>query len=336
MEVFYVVLITALALFFDFSNGFHDAANQVATIIASRTLTPTISLFIAALADFIGAYFLGTNVAATIGKEIVDPQVVSPENAHYILLAALGGAIIWNLITWYFGIPSSSSHALIGALSGTFIAGFGSTYVNINALIKIYIVMLLSPVVGLLLTYITTMIVVKLTKDLKPSINNLFKNAQILTLITQGLAHGTNDAQKTMGVIAFSVVIYGLYKPEAKEFTIPHWIILSCSIAIAAGTFTGGWRIIRTIGRGLYKIKKIHSFCSQVCSSLTIYAASYFGFPISTTQVINSSILGSGAYFRFKMVKWQVAFDMLIAWIITIPVSGGIAVILYYIIRRLF
>lgn len=331
-------IITILALSFDFTNGFHDSANQVATVITSRAMSPGAALISAALANFIGAYFLGTAVAETIGKGIVNPTLL--QGGHIgaiVIIAALTGAISWNLITWYFGIPSSSSHALIGGLIGAFLFGWGPKPINWHKVWQIILIMIMSPFVGLIVTYIFTRLTLIFSQWATPKANIVFKKLQIGTLITQALAHGTNDAQKTMGVITFTLIILGLYHiPEGQSMSVPHWVIISCSSAMALGTLTGGWKIIKTLGAGLYRIRPIHSFASQTASTLIIYLTAIFGYPISTTQVISSSVMGAGAAFRPKMVRWEVAQDMVFAWLITIPVSGLIAGITFFILNKIF
>jgi PiT family inorganic phosphate transporter len=319
--------VVALALSFGLSNGFHDSASQVATVISSRALSPEIALTLAAVADFAGAYFLGTSVARTIGKGIVDPQIMrTSEIGVSVLVCALFGAISWNLITWYFGIPSSSSHALIGGLIGGFVAGWGTEPIQWKNVQNIFLVMLVSPLAGFVLTYVFTKMTFFATQWFSPKANETFKSLQILSLIGQSLAHGTNDAQKVMGVIAFALIILNLHNsPAGTEDLIPRWVILSCSLSMAIGIALGGWKIIRTLGAGLYRVRPIHGFASQSTSALIMYLTSLFGFPVSTTQVISSSIMGAGAAFRPKSVRWAVAGDMVMAWLVTIPASGLIA-----------
>lgn len=336
--VFITIFVVALALLFDFSNGFHDSANQVATVISSRALSPEVALCLAATADFVGAYFLGTNVANKIGKGIVDPYLMkSSEFGIFILMSALTGAISWNVITWYFGIPSSSSHALIGGLIGAFVAGWGTQPVQWNNVKKIVFVMLISPLVGLSLTYLFTKLTFFFTQWFTPKANQFFKSLQIFSLIAQSLAHGTNDAQKTMGVITFALIIMNVYNPPADAgLLIPHWVIFSCSLAMALGIALGGWRIIKTLGTGLYRVRPIHGFASQTASAAIMYITSLYGFPISTTQVISSSVMGAGVAFRPKSVRWAVAGDMALAWLITIPAAGLIAAGTFKLIKILF
>lgn len=331
------ILIVAIALFFDFTNGFNDSANQVATVIFSRALNPVPALLIAAISNFAGAYFLGTAVAKTIGAGIVDPRILSDGGSGIIVIfSALIGATLWNLSTWYFGIPSSSSHALIGGLIGAFLFGWGPDPINWQKVWQIVVVMIASPIVGFIITYIFTQLTLVFSQWSTPKINKIFKNLQILSLITQSLSHGTNDAQKTMGVIVLALIILGLYVPSAESLIIPTWVIASCAGAMALGTMIGGRRIIKKLGSGLYKVRPIHGFASQTASSLIIYLTALFGFPISTTQVISSSVMGAGAAFRPKMIRWQVAKDMVFVWFITIPISGLTAGLTYLILDGIF
>ncbi|MFH0948560.1 MAG: inorganic phosphate transporter [Elusimicrobiota bacterium] len=330
-------IVVALALFFNFTNGFHDSASQVATIITSNAISPEAALLTAGLANFIGAYFLGTAIAETIGNGIVDPRLLSADSSGIIvIIAALIGAISWNLVTWYFGIPSSSSHSLIGGLIGAFFFGWGAGHINWNKVLNVILIMLASPFIGLVITYIFTRLTLVFSRWASPKANKVFKKLQIISLITQGLAHGTNDAQKTMGVVVFALILLGLYKPLLQgHIAVPHWVVISCSLSMALGTTIGGWRIIRILGSGLYKIKPIHGFASQTTSTLIIYFTAFFGYPISTTQVISSSVMGAGASFRPKMIRWQVAQDMALAWLITIPASGLIAGLCFLVLNKI-
>lgn len=317
-------LIVGLALLFSFTNGFHDSATQVATIISSRTLSPEAALVLAAASDFTGAYFLGTSVARTIGRGIVDPQVIPSSGiGAAILISALVAAVSWNLVTWYLGLPSSSSHALIGGLIGAFLAGLGAARIQWNQLRNIILVMLVSPLVGFFLTYVLTKLTYFCLQWATPKAQHFFKGLQIITLIAQSLFHGTNDAQKTMGMIVLALIVTGFQ--TGGTFVVPQWVILSSAITMAFGIVVGGWKIIRTLGSGLYRVRSIHSFTSQTMSALVMSAVSFGGFPVSTTQVISSSVLGAGAAFRPKSVRWALAFDMLVAWLVTIPASALIA-----------
>ena len=332
-------LVVGLALFFDFTNGFNDSANQVATVITSNAMQPATALFVAGLGNFVGAYFLGTAIAETLGKGIVNPDLLigTGVSGAMVVFAALLGAVAWNLISWRLGVPSSSSHALIGGLLGAFIVGWGFGQINWDKVVTIVAIMILSPIIGFVTSYLFTRGTITASNNATPSINKFFRRLQIFSLSATSLAHGTNDAQKTMGVITFALIILGLHSaPEGSGAFVPKWVILSASIAPAIGTMTGGWRIIKTLGSKLYRVRPIHAFSSQVVSAAIIYGTAIFGFPISTTQVISSSVMGAGAASRFKMVRWLVAKDMGLAWLITIPSSAAVAAITLLVIRTIF
>ena len=338
ITIMVAVLIVVIALAFDFTNGFHDSANIVATVITTGALSPEVALLTAAVAEFVGAYFLGTAVAETIGKGIVDPTLLHHGAAgSIVIISALLGAISWNLITWYFGIPSSSSHALIGGLIGAFFFGWGPSPIHWGKVGNIVLIMVASPLVGFVVTLLFTQMTIAFSQWSTPKVNNLFKKLQIVSSVTQALAHGTNDAQKTMGVITFALIILGLHSvPAGQKMTVPHWVVISCALAISVGMGTGGWKIIKTLGGKLYRIRPIHGFASQTASTLIIYLTALFGYPISTTQVISSSVMGAGAAFRPKMVRWQVAQDMGVAWLVTIPSSGLIAGLAFFVLNKIF
>lgn len=331
------ILVVTLALVFNLSNGFHDSANQVATVITSGALSPEAALTLAALADFAGAYYLGTNVAQTVAKGIVNPAMVRASQVGiFVIYSALLGALFWNVVTWYFGLPSSSSHALIGGMLGAFVAGWGPHVVNWSLVIQIVAVMLVSPLIVFIITYLFTKLTFFSSQYLSPRFNEAFKKLQVISLIGQALAHGANDAQKTMGVIVFGLLVLKFYDPSLESGAIPHWVVLSCSLSIAFGVFFGGWRIIRRLGAGLFRVRPIHALASQLASAGIMFAASALGFPISTTQVISTSILGAGAAFRPKAVRWAVAGEMVTAWMITIPVSALAAAGFFYMSRMFF
>lgn len=341
LAILSAIIVVALALFFAITNGFNDSASQVATIIASRSLSPTVALLIAAMSNFIGAYFLGTAVVKTIVKDIVNISVLNKDSSDIIvIISALIGAISWNIITWYFGIPSSSSHSLIGGMVGAFIVGWGFGPVYWGKVLEIILIMIVSPLIGFLIAYILSRALWNFSQWATPKVNETFKKLQIFSLVAQGVSHGTNDGQKTMGIIIFSLVLLGFYKNSAGtgdgSMIIPAWVIWASSLAMFFGTITGGWRIIKKLGSGLYKIRPMHGFVSQTASSAIIYISSVLGFPISTTQVISSSVVGAGAATRIKMIRWQVAKEMAIAWLITIPFSAMIAGATLYILDKIF
>ncbi len=327
MEHILIVILITLALIFDFLNGFHDSANVVATMISSRAMTPTAALIIASVANFIGPFVFGVAVAKTIGQDVVSPSSITIA----VVLAALLSASIWNLITWFFGIPSSSSHALIGGIVGAVLVGSGAQALEYKGLILIGLALFLSPVLGYFLGQITMRISLWAVRNATPKANLFFKYAQIPTAFTLALSHGTNDAQKTMGIITMGLVVLGYQ----QAFIVPWWVILSSATAIAIGTALGGWRIIHTLGGKFYRIRPIHSFTSQLTSMVVILSASLFGGPVSTTHVVSSSIIGVGAAQRKSMVRWGVMSDILIAWFLTVPVTAGFAALLYYLVDYL-
>lgn len=319
-----ITLIT-LALIFDFLNGIHDSSNIVATVISSRALRPRIALTLTAIGEFIGPFLFGVAVAKTVGKGLFDTSLITLE----LMIAALIGAIIWNLATWYAGIPSSSSHALIGGLLGAAISANGIEVILLPGITLIIIALFLSPIIGLVAGYLITKTLYFLFKNASPRINTAFKLAQIPTSFVLAMSHGANDAQKTMGVIAL-----GLFIAEpGTEFSIPLWVIVVSATAISLGTSFGGWRLIRTLGGRIIKMRPIHGISSQIAGASVILGAALLGGPVSTTQVVSSSIMGSGAAERINMVRWQVAKDMLVAWALTIPTTGLIASLSYFIIQ---
>jgi PiT family inorganic phosphate transporter len=329
------ILVVAVALFFDYCNGAHDSSNIVVTMVSSRAISPYWALMIAALFEFTGAYFLGTAVAETIGKGIVNPEIIKVTGSGIIIVfAALIAAISWNLFTWYFGIPTSSSHALIGGLLGAFVVARGFSIVNWNRVAGIILVLVASPLAGLLLGFLFTRIVYFFSQWCSPRANALFKRLQLGASVLLALSHGTNDAQKTMGVITFSLVVLRLYHPPSRSLTIPRWIVVACAGTIALGILTGGWRIINTLGGKLYRIRAIHGLTAQSSSAIIIYAAAIFGFPVSTTQVVTSTIMGAGSAERPKGVRWEVIREILITWLVTIPVVAMLSMLIYLVINK--
>jgi PiT family inorganic phosphate transporter len=321
---FLLITIIAIALVFDFLNGLHDSSNIVATMISSRALTPRKALGMTAIAEFAGPFLFGVAVATTIGSEVVDPAAVSSA----VIIAALSGAIVWNLITWYFGWPSSTSHALIGGLIGSVAVAEGFDTIHLAGLEKVLIALFISPVLGFVLGLLVVKAIYFLARGATPSVNTLFKRGQWGTSMALALSHGTNDAQKTMGIIAMAMVTTGY----VAEFQVPWWVITLSAGAIALGTLTGGWRLIRTLGGKFYKIRPVHAFGSQIASAATILGAALLGGPVSTTQVVSSAIMGAGSADRVSKVRWTVARDIAVAWVLTIPVAGLLAAGLYLLI----
>ncbi len=327
MEHLLITILIGLALLFDFLNGFHDSANVVATMISSRAMTPTAALVIASAANFIGPFVFGVAVAKTIGQDVALPSSLTIA----VVLAALASASIWNIITWAFGIPSSSSHALIGGIVGAVMVGSGWQALRLEGLGLVAIALFLSPILGYALGQVVMRLSMWAVRNATPKANLFFKYAQIPSAFTLALSHGTNDAQKTMGIITMGLVVLGYQ----ESFIVPWWVILASATAIGIGTASGGWRIIHTLGGKFYRIRPIHSFASQLSSMVVILTASLFGGPVSTTHVVSSSILGVGAAQRRSQVRWGVMSDILVAWFLTVPASAGVAALMYYLIEYL-
>ncbi len=313
-----LLVVIALALIFDFINGFHDTANAIATVVATRVLSPLKAILMAATLNFLGAV-TGTAVAKTIGSGLVDAELIT----QLAVAAALIGAIIWNLFTWYFGIPSSSSHALIGGIIGAGVAEAGLAAPHYDALFgKVIIPLVLSPVLGFFMAYLLMIIITRLISKQSPTwIQSVFGQLQVASSALMAFSHGSNDAQKTMGVITLALIAYG----AQTTFDVPIWVILISATAMALGTASGGWRIMRTMGTRLAELRPIHGFAAETTAGILIETASRLGFPLSTTQVISASILGVGAARRLRAVRWNIAGNIVTAWIFTIPVCAGIA-----------
>ena len=314
-----------LALTFDFLNGFHDAANVVATMIASRALSPRAALTLAAVSNLVGPLLFGVAVATTVGSEIVEPEAVTIT----VVIAALASASIWNLVTWWFGIPSSSSHALAGGLVGGALAFGGQATLRPEGLEKVAIALFLSPILGFVVGWLLLQIILFLARGASPKINLTFNRMQLVTATALALSHGTNDAQKTMGIITLGLVTMGFQ----THFAVPLWVILASATAIGLGTALGGWRIIRTLGGKFYRIRPIHSLASQLSSSVIILGASLLGGPVSTTHVVSSAIVGVGAAERKSQVRWSNLTDIGVAWLVTIPATTVLAAACYSLLR---
>lgn len=324
---FTLIVVILLALLFDFLNGVHDSSNVVATMISSRAVPPRLALGMTAMANFVGPFIFGVAVAETIGGEIVHPASINIQ----VLIAALLSAILWNLLTWYFGLPSSSSHALIGGFTGAVIIGAGWQMIQLQGLEKVLIALFASPIVGFVFGFVITRLVTLLIWRASPRINWIFKRGQVLTALALALSHGTNDAQKTMGIITLALVTSGYL----AEFAVPMWVILICATMIALGTALGGWKLIRTLGGKFYKIRPMDGFNSQLASAMVILGSSILGGPVSTTQVVSSSIMGVGAADRVSKVRWGVAGEIAAAWLLTIPVTALLAALFYTVIKAL-
>jgi PiT family inorganic phosphate transporter len=322
-----------LAYIFTILNGIHDGCNVIATIIASRSMPPRRALIIACLAELIGPLFVGTAVAATIGKGVIKFNYINnPGNIVPVItiLAALVGAILWNLLTWKIGIPSSSSHALIGGLLGAGIAGFGLDAIDWHSFIwKVIIVMFTSPLIGFGIGYIFMRLSINLFRNFSPKVNNFFKHIQVVSMIFLGTSHGSSDGQKAAGIITLLMVIGGM----RQEFVVSKWILLSSSFALVFGISLGGWNIIKTVGTGIYKVKPMHSFNVQLSSAFVISLSNLLGAPVSTTQIVSSSVMGIGSAERINAVKWTKVKNILVSWFITIPASGAAAVVCFYALK---
>jgi len=318
-----IILLVALALFFDFLNGFHDAANSIATIVATRVLSPRYAVLWAAFFNFIAFAFFGLHVAGTIGKGIVDIGQID----SYIIFGALMGACSWNIITWYFGIPSSSSHALIGGLIGSALVKAGPGALVMSGIMKTVAFIIISPVVGMLLGLTLGVIVYRLFAHSTPAkVDHLFRKGQLVSAAFYSLGHGGNDAQKTMGIIAGLLYSAGYL---GTSFHIPFWVVISCNGAIALGTMSGGWRIVKTMGNKLSKLRPVDGFCAEFGASIVLFGASAIGVPISTTHTITGAIMGVGTLKGIRAVKWGIAGQIVWAWILTIPAAALISAACY-------
>jgi PiT family inorganic phosphate transporter len=309
-----IIALLALAVAFDFLNGFHDSSNIVATVITSGAMRPRLALVTAAAAHFAAPFIFGVAVATTVGEGLLHDEALRVD----VVVAALASAVLWNLLTWYLGLPSSSSHALVGGLLGSAIVSHGAGVVQPAGLIKILIALLISPALGLLAGYLVMLLTLRLARGSPPSIGNVFRRLQVVTLIGLALSHGTNDAQKTMGVITMGLLAGGFL----GAFQVPIWVIALSAGAIALGTSLGGWRLIRTLGGKIYRIRPIHGFTSQVAGAAVIMGAALLGGPVSTTQVMSSAIMGVGAAERLGKVHWLVLRDLVVAWLLTIPATA--------------
>ena len=322
-----LILVISAALIFDYINGFHDTANAIATCVSTRALSVKGAIFMAAFLNFAGA-MVSTKVAATIGKGIVDKDNVT----QMVVLAGVTGAIIWNLVTWYFGMPSSSSHAIIGGVMGSVIAYAGTSALKWAGLKKIVLSLVLSPIVGTIFGFLFMVLVMRIFAQSAPGpLNKGFRRLQVASAAFMAFSHGTADAQKSMGIITMALLACG----SIPAFQVPTWVKLACAVAMGLGTAAGGWRIIKTIGRDFVKLQPVHGFCVETASAGVILGASSIGMPVSTTHVITSTILGVGLSRRITAVNWLVAQRILVAWILTIPASALVAYLTYQVLSPL-
>jgi len=321
-----VIAVVFVALLYAFLNGINDSSSIVATMISSRAFSPRAALAMTAVAEFLGPFIFGIAVAKTIGQAVVRSDAISTE----VILAAMLAAVSWNLLTWYLGLPSSSSHALIGGLIGAVAMGAGWQAIRVSGLEKILIPLFVSPVIGFGIGFIILRIVMRLSWDASPGINEFFKRSQILTVLALGLSHGSNDAPKTMGVITLALMT----ENYLHVFVVPTWVILLSALAIAAGTAVGAERLIRTVGGKFYKIEPIDAFSSQLSSAIVILTASLTGGPVSATQVISSGIMGVGAAERPNKVRWKISQDIVTTWLSTIPATALLAALIFKLLTR--
>lgn len=319
----YIAFLIFLALLFDFLNGFHDSANSIATVVSTRVLSPRYAVLWAAFFNLLAFFFFGHHVAKTMGKGIIDIAIVD----QHVIFGTLMGACIWNLITWYFGLPTSSSHALIGGLVGAALVKAGPSSLVWAGISKTVLFIFLSPLVGLILGIAFGVAVYWIFRKSSPlQVDHIFRKGQLVSAALYSLGHGGNDAQKTMGIIASLLFSAGML---GKEFDIPIWVGLSCYIAIGLGTMCGGWRIVKTMGQKVAKLRPMDGFCAESGAAVTLFASSAMGVPVSTTHTITGAIMGVGSLKRLSAVKWGVAGTIVWAWILTIPCSAAIAAISY-------
>ena len=329
MNTFLLVVVVAVALGFDFTNGFHDTANYVATWVGTRALSPRTAVFISAAANLAGA-FVTVAVAKTIGQGLIDTDLIS----NQVLLAALLGAISWNLLTWWLGLPSSSTHALVGGLCGATLVKAGTKGVLWRGLWeKVIIPAAVSPVIGFLAAFALVVLIYRLFHRATPgSAHRGFRLGQLVTGTWVAFTHGANDAQKTMGVIALALYLHG----SIDTFYIPTWVKIAAGLTIAAGTYAGGWRIIRTLSQRIYGMQPEHGLAAQLAAGSTLWLGTHYGFPISTTHVVTGSVMGAGSTRRLSAVRWGVAGNILFAWLLTLPAAGLVAAALYFPVNWLF
>jgi PiT family inorganic phosphate transporter len=323
-EIWIVVMLVFLALMFDFIKGFHDAANSIATVVSTGVLKPTQAVAFAAFFNFVALFVFQLSVAATVGKGIVMPGIVD----IHVVFGALVGAITWNLVTWYYGIPSSSSHALIGGIVGSVLAKSGSSALLSSGIMKTVLFIFVSPFLGFVLGSLMMVLVSWLFLRTKPSlVDKWFRRLQLVSAGAYSLGHGGNDAQKTIGIIWMLLIATGY--ASAQDSMPPFWTILACYVAIAAGTLMGGWRIVKTMGQKITKLKPVGGFCAETGGAMTLFLATFLGIPVSTTHTITGAIVGVGSVRRASAVRWGVAGTIVWAWVLTIPASAFVAAVAY-------
>jgi PiT family inorganic phosphate transporter len=321
-----VILVIVVALIFDYINGFHDAANSIATVVSTRVLSPGQAVVWAAFFNFVAAFVFGTAVAKTVGSGMVDVNIVTTS----VILAGLTGAIVWDLITWYYGLPTSSSHALIGGYAGAAVAKVGMVALIPSGWTKTLIFIVLAPMIGLILAFTLMTAIMWIFRNFAPSkVDRHFRRLQLLSAAAYSLGHGGNDAQKTMGIIAGALFAGGLL----SEFTIPFWVVIAAHAAIALGTLAGGWRIIHTMGSKITRLQPVGGFAAETAGAISLFAATSLGVPVSTTHTITGAIIGVGSVRRLSAVRWGIAGRIVWAWVLTIPMSAGIAMGIFYMLH---
>lgn len=325
----YLVFIIAIVLIFDFINGFHDSANSIATVVSTKVLSPVAAVVMAATFNFLAFLIFPLKVATTIGKGVINTEIVTLD----LIAAAVIAAIVWNLLTWWWGLPSSSSHTLVGGLVGAAIAGSGFDSVIYSGVGKILLFIVIAPVLGMVISFLISALVLHISKKSSPlNVDKYFRRLQLLSASAFSLGHGGNDAQKSMGIIWVALMAAGRVQENSP---IALWIVLSCHAAIALGTLFGGWRIVKTMGQKITKLRPFEGFCAETAGALTLFGATHFGIPVSTTHTITGSIIGAGSTRRVSAVKWGVTKKIFWAWLLTIPVSAGIGSLMYYIISSI-
>jgi PiT family inorganic phosphate transporter len=323
----FLYIVVALVLIFDFINGFHDSANSIATIVSTKVLSPLAAVSMAAFFNFIAFMIFPLKVATTMGKGVVNPDVINLS----VIASALVAAITWNLVTWWLGLPSSSSHTLVGGLVGATVKASGWSSVIMSGVIKIVAFIVIAPLLGMVISFFISAVVIRLASKHSPtSIDKYFRRLQLLSAASFSLGHGGNDAQKSMGIIWVALIVTGL---ATKDDKIALWIVLSCQAAIALGTLLGGWRIVKTMGQRITKLKPFEGFCAETAGALTLFGATHFGIPVSTTHTITGAIIGVGARKGVSAVKWGVTRRIFWAWILTIPVSAIIGALVFMLLR---
>ncbi len=330
----FVIITILLALFFDFINGFHDSANAIATVVATKVLSPIKAVTMAAVFNLVGPFVLGTAIASMIGKGVIDTHIVTVN----LIFAALVGAVVWDLATWYLGLPTSSSHALVGGLIGAAIAAAGISSIHSSGVETIVLFMIVSPIIGLVIAFLFALIIMRAFRKAHPSkINNYFRRLQLFSAAFYSLTHGTNDAQKTMGIIALLLITTGISAPSTPDtLPIPPWVIVSCAAAIGLGTFFGGWRIVKTMAQRVTRLRPYQGFAAETSGGLVLAFMAHWGIPVSTTHVISGSIMGVGATDKLSAVRWGIARQIVGAWILTIPAAALISASTYLIMKTFF